>query len=93
MGTEVVLEREGHEPLTLVLDEALRDDMEFFETLCDLDENNVLAMGRLIKQMLGAEQKKKLYDWLREDTGRVKVTEVAKYIPEIFKALGTNEKK
>jgi hypothetical protein len=50
-------------------------------------------MGRLIKQMLGAEQKKKLYDWLREDTGRVKVTEVAKYIPEIFKALGTNEKK
>lgn len=90
---QVVLEREGREPFTLTIDEGIKDDMEFFETLCELDDKNVLAMGKLMVQLLGKDQKKALYDWLRGENGRVKVTDVSEVVAEIFKQIGDETKK
>lgn len=60
------------------------DDMEFLDALAEVDENP-LALSKVIKAMLGDDQKKKLYNHLRTDEGRVPVKAVAKEIAEIMK--------
>lgn len=90
---QITLTREGREPLSLMIDPGIRDDMEFFEALCELDEKNYLALARVVKQLLAPEQKDSLYDWLRGENGRVKLSDVSAAISEIFAQLGDETKK
>lgn len=90
---QITLTHEGREPLVLQIDPDVRDDMELFDALCDLDDKNYLALTRLVKQLLGPEQKAALYEWLRGENGRVKLTDVSAAISEIFTQLGDDAKK
>lgn len=90
---QIVLEREGREPLTLIIDEEVRDDAELFDALCELDDKNFMALSKVITMILGKEQKKVLYDWLRGENGRVKLTEVSEAITDIFSKIGDGTKK
>jgi len=67
------------------------DDMEFVEALADA-ETNALAFPRVCKMMLGEEQKKRLYDHLRDENGRVPVQAVQEAIIEIMSTSGDEAK-
>ena len=90
---QITLTHEGLEPLVLQIDPDIRDDVELFEALCDLDDKNYLALARIVKRLLGDEQKSALYDWLRGENGRVRLTDVSAAIAEIFAQLGDSTKK
>ena len=55
------------------VDPALLTDMEFVELAGEVQDNGAL-LPKLIKAILGEEQKKALYDHVRDDSGRVSVT-------------------
>lgn len=61
------------------------NDMEFLESLTEVDENPVKLPG-LISKVLGEEQKRKLYDYYRNESGRVPVDAVSAAFVEILKS-------
>ena len=65
------------------IDEKRLDDMEFLDALSEVDENP-LKFSKVVKIMLGEEQKKRLYDHLRADDGRVPVDAANAAIIEIM---------
>ncbi len=89
---QVTLTGEGREPLVLTIDPAIRNDIELLEMLVALDDNDFLALARLVKLLLGTEQKAALYEWLRNDAGRVTVTAVAQSVHDIFGQLTETKK-
>ena len=63
------------------------DDMELVDIMAEIDENPLL-MPKLCKMLLGDEQKKRLYDHLRNEEGRVPIEAVTNAIQEIFNSPG-----
>ena len=59
------------------------DDMELVDIMAEIDENPLL-MPKLCKMLLGEEQKKRLYDHLRSEDGRVPIEATTNAIQEIF---------
>lgn len=64
------------------------DDMELIDAIADTIDSNPLAFSTVCTKLLGAEQKKALYNHLRSESGRVTVESVSEAISDIFKALG-----
>lgn len=67
------------------------DDMELIDDLAEADDGDPLAISKVCKRVLGADQRKRLYDHLRKD-GRVPIKDVAECIIEIFAAMGQEGK-
>lgn len=65
------------------IDEMKLDDMEFLDALSEVDENP-LKFSKIIKMMLGEEQRSRLYDHLRTEDGRVPVDAANAAIIEIM---------
>ena len=63
------------------------DDMELVDIMAEIDENPLL-MAKLCKMLLGDEQKKRLYDHLRNEEGRVPIEATTNAIQEIFNSPG-----
>ncbi|MFQ8846579.1 MAG: hypothetical protein ACLR84_03955 [Clostridia bacterium] len=63
------------------------DDMELVDIMAEIDENPLL-MPKLCKMLLGDEQKKRLYDHLRSEDGRVPIEATTNAIQEIFNSPG-----
>ena len=63
------------------------DDMELVDIMEEIDENPLL-MPKLCKMLLGEEQKKRLYDHLRSEDGRVPIEATTNAIQEIFDSPG-----
>ena len=63
------------------------DDMELVDIMAEIDENPLL-MPKLCKMLLGEEQKKRLYDHLRSEDGRVPIEATTNAIQEIFNSPG-----
>ena len=63
------------------------DDMELVDIMAEIDENPLL-MPKLCKMLLGEEQKKRLYDHLRSEGGRVPIEATTNAIQEIFNSPG-----
>ena len=62
-------------------------DMELVDIMAEIDENPLL-MPKLCKMLLGEEQKKRLYDHLRSEDGRVPIEATTNAIQEIFNSPG-----
>lgn len=60
------------------------DDMELLELISEADENPVL-MPKVLSRLLGVEQKKRLYDFCREEDGNVPVEKTIGVMEEIFR--------
>lgn len=61
------------------------DDMELLEDLARMDAGEQWLAARVVMRLLGAEQKKALYDFCRDpQTKRVSVTKVAEVLSELF---------
>lgn len=69
-----------------ILPEAL-DDMELLDDLCRLDAGEEWIAAKVVLRLLGAEGKKKLYDFCRDpETHRVTVSKVSQVLSELFAA-------
>ena len=71
----------------LELDRNALDNMELLDALIDADEGDHKASVRLIRLLLSPAERKKLYDHLRNEQGRVPVQEIYAAVAEIFRAL------
>ena len=76
---------------TFEVDEEDLNDMEFVELLANAQEDS-LMFPRLIERMLGEEQKKALYDHLRNKNGRVPVDATIDIVTEILTLAGEDTK-
>lgn len=63
--------------------ETALDNMELIEIIAEVDDEPLLV-PKLVKMLLGEEQKKKLYDHIRLDDGTVPSMALAEEIAEIF---------
>lgn len=64
-------------------------DMEFIELAAAAEENGLL-LPKMIERFLGAKQKQKLYDHVRNSKGRVMVEDINNEIKEIFDSLNAD---
>lgn len=76
---------------SIELEESTLDNMEVLDALSDLDEGNPLAMSRLVVQLLGKDGKKRLYDHLRTEDGRVPASAVGSAIMELFQSINAGK--
>lgn len=60
------------------------DNMELIDALADIDEGNPLAASKVLTLLLGPEQKKKMYDFVRTEDGIVSAQTVSEMIVEIL---------
>lgn len=67
------------------IDEKSLDDYELFELISEVGSNSFL-MPKLVKKLLGEEQKNKLLDHLRNEDGRVPIDKITEEIAEIFQS-------
>lgn len=67
------------------------NDMYFVEALADI-ETDVLALPKVMKMMLGDEQKKALYKSLEDENGRVPIEAITDAITEIMTKAGEESK-
>lgn len=73
------------------IDETKLDDMEFLEALAETQEDP-LAFPKVCTKLLGIEQKKRLYDYLRDESGKVPIADVEGAVVEIMTASGEKVK-
>ena len=71
--------------------EEARDNMELVDAIVE-SEANPLEMSKVVKLLLGDEQRRRLYDHLRTEKGNVPVTAVADAVAEIFQNSGQEVK-
>ncbi len=63
------------------------DNMELVDAIAELEENP-LMVSKVTKLLLGTDQRKKLYDHVRAEDGRVPSEDLSQEIAEIFDAIG-----
>lgn len=74
------------------IDNAILNDMEILDGLSDAQSDNPLALSKVIKKLLGEEQRSKLYDIVRKEDGTVPIEEVTQCIVDIFQSIGDEGK-
>ena len=73
--------------VNLNVNESVMDDMELLDDLVAMDAGDGGAISRVVGRVLDKENRKILYDHLRED-GVTKVSKVVPALKEIFDKLG-----
>ena len=73
------------------IDSNVMDNMELLDAVAEID-TNPLALSKVLKMVLGEEQRKALYDHLRGEDGRVPVKAVSEEITDIFTSSGKTGK-
>ena len=58
--------------------------MELIDALADIDDGNLLAVSKVLTLLLGPEQKKKMYNFVRTEDGIVSAQTVSEMIVEIL---------
>ena len=74
------------------LDATVLDNMELVDALAEAENDNPIAVSNVCLLLLGKGTRKRLYDHLRNEDGRVPVEAVAKNIAEIFAGIGEQGK-
>ena len=69
-----------------ITDEAM-NDAELLDALIEADEGNATSMMKAMSKLLGAEQKKRLYEHLRNKSGRVPLTGERSLVSEISEIM------
>ncbi len=74
------------------IEDAVLDDMELVDALANLEESPT-EISKIVRLLLGEDQKKVLYDTVRTPEGRVPVKAVMQAVEEIFSAKNSTVKK
>lgn len=64
--------------------ESSLDDIELLEIMVEIDKGNVLNLPTFVDKILGKEQKQKLYDFYRDENGKVSLSTVLAVVKEIM---------
>lgn len=73
----------------LAIDRAALNDMELLDDLVAVDRKDALAISRIYDRVLTRDQKKLLYDTIRDpESGRVTVEAAFNALKEIFEEIG-----
>lgn len=78
--------------LELDVNESALNNMELFDALAEMTDGNALALSNVVKLMLGVENRKKLYDYIRKEDGTVPLEKVDVCVTEIMNRLGEQGK-
>lgn len=78
--------------LELEVNESALNNMELFDAMAEMTEGNALALSNVVKLMLGNDNRKKLYDYVRKEDGTVPVEQIDKCVTEIMNLLGEQGK-
>ena len=70
------------------VDESALDDMECVELVGRIDKGDTLAAPLFLAQLIGEEQKKTLYDHVRNEKGRVPIGAVMDELWDILDGVG-----
>ena len=73
---------------SFALSENAINNMELVDALAETEDDNPVAVSRACRLLLGDELRKKLYDHLRDEEGRVPIDKVSEALVEIFAAFG-----
>lgn len=68
------------------------DDMELVDAMAEAEDGEPKAVSLVVEKILGKEQRKKLYDHVREKDGRVPTEPVMKAIGEIIDSFNEGKK-
>lgn len=74
------------------IDDEAMDNMELIEAIAETKNDSAAGLSKVLTIILGKEQKKKLYDDLRNEKGRVPVTDVSEAIIKIMNSFGDKGK-
>lgn len=74
------------------IDEKVLDDMELIDAMAASQGEDPTQISTVVVKIFGAEQRKRLYDHVRTEDGRVPINEVANIITEIINSLGDDGK-
>lgn len=74
------------------IDEKVLDDMELIDAMAASQGEDPTQISTVVVKIFGEDQRKRLYDHVRTDDGRVPITEVANIITEIIESLGDDGK-
>lgn len=77
---------------TCEVNEQAVDNMEMLEVLAELANDNVLVVPKFAQLLLSKEGKKRLYDYLRTEDGRVPTAQCSAELMEIFQSLADAKK-
>lgn len=66
------------------IDEKAADNMELIDALAELEDGNDLAVSKVCRLLFGSEERKRIYDHLRDENGRVPVEPFIQLVKEIF---------
>ena len=69
------------------VDEESLDDMELLDALVEWDKGSGEASSTVCLHLLGKQQRAALYDHLRGENGRVKLTEAVAAVNEILASI------
>ena len=73
------------------IEESVLDNMELIDAIAEADENH-LGVSKVIRLLLGNDQRRALYDHLRTPEGNVPIGKVKDAIVEIFQGNGQQGK-
>ena len=70
------------------IEDHVLDNMELLDAIAEVDQNP-MVLSKVLKMLLGDEQRKKLYDHLRDPkNGNVPIVAVSDAVAEIFSGSG-----
>lgn len=68
------------------------NDMEVLDALSALNKGEVFAISDLCNKLFGNEQKKRLYDHIREEDGRIPLEKFSDELKDVMELSGTEGK-
>ena len=78
---------------TVAIDERCMDDMELLDDIVDLTAGDYMVYPKIIRRIMSAEDKKRLYDHIRDpETGRVPTDSFGRELTDIFEGLNAGKK-
>ena len=75
-----------------VVDESVLDDMELVDAMEQSEGDDPLKIAKVIRMILGEEQKSKFYDSIRDENNRAPVDKAVELFTELLNSLGDEGK-
>lgn len=69
------------------INEEILDDYDFLELMCKIDEGDTKLTIKMVDMLLGDEQKEKLKEHVRNESGKVSARRLLDEVGEIFASI------
>lgn len=70
------------------IDPIVMDDMEVVDLVIRIESNDTLAYSNFLTKIMGEENKKALYEHIREEDGRVPISKISAEVAEVIEQIG-----